>query len=127
MVWVVLRNHITLKLTKVVNAPRNIPAGLKKKIKETLKEMEEKRVIRKVDEPTDWVNSLVVVKKPKSDKLRVCLDPRSLNVAIKRWFLKTTQTIEYFGKRFNWVLFRFHCHDYLYKSQIFGCFHPKQW
>jgi hypothetical protein len=73
MVWVVLRNHITLKLTKVVNAPRNIPAALRKKFKETLKEMEEKRVIRKVDEPTDWVNSLVVVKKPKSDKLRVCL------------------------------------------------------
>ena len=47
--------------------------------------MEEKRVIRKVDEPTDWVNSLVVVKNPKSDKLRVCL-PRSLNVAIKREF-----------------------------------------
>ena len=41
-------------------------------------------VIRKVDEPTEWVNSLVVVEKPKSKKLRVCLDPRPLNKAIRR-------------------------------------------
>ena len=41
-------------------------------------------VIRKVDDPTEWVNSLVVVEKPKSKKLRVCLDPRPLNKAICR-------------------------------------------
>lgn len=41
-------------------------------------------VIRRVDEPTEWVNSLVVVEKPKSKKLRVCLDPRPLNKAIRR-------------------------------------------
>lgn len=46
--------------------------------------MEDKEVIRKVDEPTDWVNSLVVVEKPKTGKLRICLDPRNLNKAIKR-------------------------------------------
>ena len=76
--------EIDKSVQTVVNAPRNIPAALRKKLKETLKEVEEKRVIRKIDESTDWVNSLVVVKKPKSDKLRVCLDPRSLNVAIQR-------------------------------------------
>ena len=78
--------EIDKSVQPVVNAPRNIPATVRKKLKETLKEMKEKRVIRKVDEPTDLVNSLVVVKNPKSDKLRVCLDPRSLNVAIKREF-----------------------------------------
>ena len=46
--------------------------------------MEAMDVIRKVDEPTEWVNSLVVVEKPKSKKLRVCLDPRPLNKAIRR-------------------------------------------
>ena len=39
-------------------------------------------IIRKVDGPTDWVNSLVVVEKPKSKKLHVCLEPRHLNSAI---------------------------------------------
>ena len=42
-------------------------------------------MIRKVDEPTEWVNSLVVVEKPKSKKLPVCLDPRPrLFTAIRR-------------------------------------------
>ncbi|CAC5360616.1 unnamed protein product [Mytilus coruscus] len=68
----------------VINPPRKIPAALREKLKGTLKEMEDKEVIRKVDEPTDWVNSLVVVEKPKTGKLRICLDPRNLNKAIKR-------------------------------------------
>ena len=43
--------------------------------------MEKMRVI---NQPTEWVNSLVVVEKHKTKKLRVCLDPRPLNIAIKR-------------------------------------------
>jgi hypothetical protein len=39
-------------------------------------------VIAKQDEPTDWVSSMVVVRKP--GKLRICLDPKDLNRAIKR-------------------------------------------
>ena len=35
------------------------------------------KVIAPVDKPTDWVNSIVIVKKS-NGKLRVCLDPRSL-------------------------------------------------
>ena len=37
----------------------------------------------KVDEPIDWVNSLVCVTK-KNGTLRLCLDPKDLNRAIKR-------------------------------------------
>ena len=39
-------------------------------------------MIKKQEEPTDWVNSMVIVETPK--KLRICLDPRDLNKAIKR-------------------------------------------
>ena len=46
--------------------------------------MEESNVICKVTEPTEWVNVLIVVKKPQTCKLRVCLDPRDLNKAIQR-------------------------------------------
>ena len=46
--------------------------------------MEATGVIRKVDEPTEWVNSLVVIEKPKSKKPCICLDPRPLNTAICR-------------------------------------------
>ena len=40
-------------------------------------------MIVKVDEPTDWVNSITIVEK-KNRSLRICLDPRDLNKALKR-------------------------------------------
>lgn len=46
--------------------------------------MEQQKIIAKVTEPTEWVSSLVVVQKPNSGKLRICLDPRDLNRAILR-------------------------------------------
>ena len=40
-------------------------------------------VIRPVDEHTDWVSSIAYVIKPDSS-LRICLDPKHLNEALKR-------------------------------------------
>ena len=40
-------------------------------------------VIKTVDGPTEWLNSLVLVEKP-NGKLKICLDPRPLNKAIQR-------------------------------------------
>ena len=60
-----------------------IPASLLEKIKEKLDNMEEAGMIRKIDDSTKWVNSMVVMEKP-SGGLRICLDPRDLNKAIKR-------------------------------------------
>ncbi|MEW8546431.1 MAG: RNase H-like domain-containing protein, partial [Candidatus Thiodiazotropha sp.] len=68
----------------VVNPPRRIPEALKGKLKIELDRMERDGIIAKVTEPTDWVNSIVVAEKPKSGKLRVCLDPKALNDAIRR-------------------------------------------
>ena len=44
--------------------------------------MEELDVIEKVVEPTDWVNSMVTIVKPKGS-LRICIDTCDLNKAIK--------------------------------------------
>jgi len=52
-------------------------------VKAELDDMEKRGVIRKVEEPTDWVNSMAIVEKPEG-RLRICLDPRRLNNAIKR-------------------------------------------
>ena len=68
----------------VVNPPRRVPEALKSKLKAELDTMESDHIIAKVTEPTDWVNSLVVVEKPKTGKLRICLDPKALNEAIRR-------------------------------------------
>ncbi|PIK56667.1 hypothetical protein BSL78_06389 [Apostichopus japonicus] len=72
-------------VTPVLSPPRNQPAALRDTLKKTLNDMEQQGVIRNVDQPTEWVNSLVVVEKPQeTHKLRVCLDPKPLNKAIKR-------------------------------------------
>ncbi|XP_062570142.1 uncharacterized protein LOC134232211 [Saccostrea cucullata] len=68
----------------VVHSPRQIPVAFREELKKTLDDMEAKEVIKKVDQPTDWVNSLVIAEKSKTGKLRICLDPRDLNEAIKR-------------------------------------------
>ena len=78
--------HIELDpdITPVVNPPRKIPVAIKDCLKVELEDMEKQGVIRKVDSPTDWVNSTVIVEKPNTGKLRICLDPKYLNQAIKR-------------------------------------------
>ena len=53
--------------------------AMKAKLKEELVRLERLGVVRPVDRPTDWVSSLVLVKKP-----RVCIDPKPLNKALKR-------------------------------------------
>ena len=53
------------------------------KLKLRLQELEEKDVIHKVDIPTPWVNSPVIVEK-RDGSLRLCLDQRDLNKAIRR-------------------------------------------
>ena len=68
----------------VVNPPHRIPVALKSRLKCELDNMENDQIIVKVDEPTDWVNSLVVVEKPQAGKLRICLDSKALNEAIRR-------------------------------------------
>ncbi|XP_019628682.1 PREDICTED: uncharacterized protein K02A2.6-like [Branchiostoma belcheri] len=77
--------HITVDPTveQVVHPPRRVPLELREKLREQLNEMVEKGVINQVTQPTDWVNSIVVKEKP-NGKLRVCLDPRDLNNALKR-------------------------------------------
>lgn len=52
-------------------------------IVDELVRMEKDGFIAKVDIPTEWVSFLVIVEKP-DGTLRICLDPRDLNKAIKR-------------------------------------------
>ena len=77
--------HIELddSVQPVIHPPRRIPYSLLEKLKAKLQELEEKDVVQKVDRPTPWVNCLVIVEK-RDGSLRLCLDPRDLNKAIRR-------------------------------------------
>lgn len=70
-------------ITPIVNGCRKIPLAIMDRLKSTLHEQGRAKVITPVQDPTDWVNSLVITEK-KIEALRVCLDPRELNKAIKR-------------------------------------------
>jgi hypothetical protein len=66
-----------------LHGPRRVPQSLSAKLKRTLDELEEKGVVSKVEKPTELVNSLFIVEKSNGD-LRLYLDPRDLNLAVKR-------------------------------------------
>ena len=78
-------HHIELKpgVTPVIHPPRRIPYALKPQLREELSRIKKLGIVGKVTEPTDWVNGLVIVHKA-NGKLRICIDPRDLNKAIKR-------------------------------------------
>jgi hypothetical protein len=77
--------HITLdsSVPPVIHPPCRVPEALRQPLKKELDSLESQGIIVKVSEPTNWVNSLVCVTKP-SGSLRLCLDPKDLNKAIKR-------------------------------------------
>ncbi|KAL6477262.1 hypothetical protein MHYP_G00130970 [Metynnis hypsauchen] len=77
----------------VVHAARRVPVALRDGLKKELERMTTLGVIRKIEEPTDWVNSMVCVKK-KNGELRICMDPKDLNENIKREHYQTPKREE---------------------------------
>ncbi|CAI5681987.1 unnamed protein product [Oreochromis niloticus] len=75
--------HTDSNATPVIHACRNVPLSIMDPLKKTLQDLQNRDVITPVNEPTDWVNSLVATQK-KNGTLRVCLDPCDLNQAVKR-------------------------------------------
>ena len=70
-------------VTPVVYSARNVPHRLRDQLKAELDKMVEDGIIEAVTVPTEWVSPLVLVMKT-GGKIRICLDPSSLNEAIKR-------------------------------------------
>lgn len=76
--------HIDMDETvrPVKRTNRRVPVGMRQPLKDKLDQLEQDEIIRKVTTPTQWVNNIVVVKKP--HKIRICLDPLELNKGIQR-------------------------------------------
>lgn len=68
----------------VVKPARKIPVPMQDKVKAELTRMVDLGVITPVTEPTEWVSSMVATHKKNSDDIRLCIDPRDLNKALKR-------------------------------------------
>lgn len=63
--------------------PRKLPLAIENDVKTHLDELVEEGIITPVHEPTDWISAMVVVKKS-NGKIRLCIDPKPLNKALKR-------------------------------------------
>ena len=79
--------HISIdsSVPPVVHPPRRVLHSKRVPLKKELDRMENVGIVEKVplNEPANWVSSLVCVDKP-DGSIRVCFDPKDLNVAIKR-------------------------------------------
>ena len=76
-----------------VHAPRrHIPVEKVQRVNEALEKLCEERVIVPVAQPTNWLSNMLIKEKP-NVKLRICIDPRQTNKAIKRP-IYTIPTIE---------------------------------
>ena len=77
--------HVDQTVPPVAQPHRRIPFHVREHLKEQLKRDEELGVIERIEGPTPWVSPIVVVPKPKSPgKVRVCVDMRPANRAIRR-------------------------------------------
>ena len=77
--------NINPSVPPVVHPPRRAPHSKREPLKKELARMAEAGILEKVplNQPADWVSSLVCVDTP-NGSIRVFLDPKVPNVAIKR-------------------------------------------
>ncbi|XP_064462921.1 uncharacterized protein K02A2.6-like [Ornithodoros turicata] len=76
--------HVDPSVTPVAQPHRRIPLHIRKAVEEKLKELEDGDIIERVSGPTPWMSPLVIVPKPGKEEIRLCLDMREPNKAIKR-------------------------------------------
>uniref|UniRef100_A0A1B8Y8I2 Gypsy retrotransposon integrase-like protein 1 n=1 Tax=Xenopus tropicalis TaxID=8364 RepID=A0A1B8Y8I2_XENTR len=82
-----LEGKYKLEVNTAIEPPRlptrRVPVALMQPLKEELQDLHSRHIIEPVQKSTDWISSLVIVKKP-SGKLRICIDPKPLNKTLKR-------------------------------------------
>ncbi|XP_056107597.1 uncharacterized protein K02A2.6-like [Rhinichthys klamathensis goyatoka] len=68
----------------VVRPAHRIPLAMQSRVKAELDRMQSLGVITAVSEPTDWLSSMVVTHKKDRQEIRFCINPKDLNMALKR-------------------------------------------
>ncbi|GFR81610.1 Nfx1-type zinc finger-containing-like protein [Elysia marginata] len=78
-----IKLYIDEKVQPVAQKHRRIPYHIRKDTEAELKRLEEQDIIENVEGPTPWVSPIVVIPK-KTGGVRLCVDMRRANEAIKR-------------------------------------------
>ena len=80
-----IKLHIDKSVQPVALRHRRIAFHLRPKVEEELRKLKKEGIIERVEGPTPWVSPIVVTRKPKQPgEVRICIDMRLPNVAIKR-------------------------------------------
>ena len=80
----IVKLNVDQSIIPVIQPPRKIPQAMVDPLKQEIERMMMLGVIRKlgINKATDWCHKLVLVYKP-NGKLRVCLDPCTINKALQ--------------------------------------------
>ena len=76
--------HIDENIPPIAQRYCRVPFHVRKDIEELIAKDEKLGVIEKADGPAPWVSLIVVVPKKGQNKIRICIDMRAANKAIKR-------------------------------------------
>lgn len=68
----------------VVRQARRIPVAMQDSVKAELQRMVDLGVITPVSEPTEWVSAMVATNQKQTKEIKICIDPKDLNTALKR-------------------------------------------
>ena len=77
------RLEVDPRISPNISPSRRVPLVLKPGLKQELEKLTKLGMIAPMDAPTDWVSNVVIATKPSGD-LRICIDPKELNKALKR-------------------------------------------
>ena len=85
MKGVTVKLHIDEAFKPAYEPARRIPYHLQEKVERELRMMESDDIIEDAEGPTDWVSEMVIVPKPNNpDEIRITIDSKKANKAIKR-------------------------------------------
>lgn len=81
----------------MIQPTRRVPLPLMAPLKETINKLESDGIIEKKEGPSEWVNALVIVRKPDAS-IRKCMDPIDINDQIELEPRQIPNIEETFGK-----------------------------
>ena len=77
--------HVDPSVVPIAQPARRIPFHMREKVEQEIKRLEQCDVIEKVNGPTPWVSNIVAAPKPNNpEQIRLCVDMRKANQALKR-------------------------------------------
>ncbi|KAK9728132.1 hypothetical protein QE152_g18133 [Popillia japonica] len=77
--------HVDEQVKPITQTDRRIPFSIRNKIKDQIKRLKEADIIEEATGPTTWVSPIVIVPRAhRPDSIRLCVDMRAANQAIKR-------------------------------------------